>query len=360
MAEEAGERTERATAKRRQQAREEGQAARSTEVNSTLVLLAGVVSTLAAFSWMGLQLSDVGRYFFGEAGQASLEGPGDGARMLLVLGQKVVLAVAPVLLATFVVGTGSAFVQVGWNFSTKAFSPQLSKLNPIEGIKKLVSKQAFFELGKNLLKVIVIGTVAALTVKALLPQIVGILQLDLMDALDVSATFVWKLVLRLLGALAVLAIVDLWWQRHRHEEQLKMTKEEVKREHKDQEGDPQIKARIRSIMLEQSRRRMMDDVKTADVVVTNPTHFSVALDYDAGESAPKVVAKGQGQLALRIREVARESGVPVIEEAPLARALYRVVKVGDPIPSDLFESVAKVLAAVYRTNQRKAARARGV
>lgn len=360
MAEQAGERTERATEKRRQQAREEGQAARSTEVNSTLVLLAGVVSTLWAFGWMGSQLADVGRFFFDEAGQASLESPGDGVRMLLLMGQKVVLATAPVLLATFVVGTGSAFLQVGWNFSTKAIQPQLSKLNPIEGIKKFVSKQAFFELAKNLLKVTVIGTVAVLTVRALLPQIVGILDLDLAAALGVSALFVWKLVLRLLGVLAVLAIVDFWWQRHRHEEQLKMTKEEVKREHKDQEGDPQIKSRIRSLMLEQSRRRMMDDVKTADVVVTNPTHFSVALDYDPSESAPRVVAKGQGQLALRIREVAREAGVPVVEEPPLARALYRVVRIGDQIPADLFEAVAGVLAAVYRVNRRKAEQAGGL
>jgi flagellar biosynthesis protein FlhB len=354
MAEQDAERTERATGKRRHQAREDGQVARSAEVNSTFVLLVGVTSLMAALGWMGQQLSDVGTFFFSEVGRTPLESPSDGIRLLLTVGSKVVYALAPVLGATFVVGTMVAFLQVGWSFSTKAFAFRGSKLNPLEGLKKFVSKQMFFELGKNLLKVAVIGLVATLTIRSLLPQIVGVLDLPLQGALSTSAQFVWKLVLRLLGILAVLAAIDFWWQRHRYEEQLKMTKEEVKREHKDQEGDPKVKARIRSIMFEHARQRMMEAVKTADVIVTNPTHFSVGLKYEASEPAPRVIAKGQGHLAMRIREVAREHGVPVIEEAPLARALYRVVKVDDFVPTNLFEAVARVLAAVYRVNRRQA------
>jgi flagellar biosynthetic protein FlhB len=354
VAEQDGERTEPATAKRRRQARDEGQVARSSEVNSTFVLLIGVASLLLAFGWMGHQIGDVGRYFFSEAGQAPLESGADGARLLLLMGEKVLLATAPVLLATFVVGTGVAFMQVGWNFSTKAFAFSATKLNVLSGLKRLVGKQAFFELAKNLTKVFVIGLVAVLTVRALLPQIVGTLDLPLGSALDVSGHFVWRLVLRLLGVLAVLAAIDFWWQRHRHEEQLKMTKEEVKREHKDQEGDPKVKARVRSIMFEHARQRMMDALKTADVVVTNPTHFAVGLKYEPTDPAPRVVAKGQGHLALRIREVARDHGVPIMEDPPLARALYRVVKVDGFVPSSLFEAVARVLAAVYRLNRRRA------
>ncbi len=354
MAEEDGERTERATAKRRRQAREEGQVARSSEVNSLFVLLVGVVTLMGAFAWMGTQLREAGLYFFSEAGRASLESPRDGMQMLLIMGQKVVYATAPVAGATFLVGTASAFGQVGWNFSAKALAFQWQKLNPVEGLKKFVSKQAFFELGKNLLKIGLLGLVAVLTIRSLLPQIVGILDMELIASLGTASQFVWKLVLRLLGLLAVLAAIDLWWQHYRYEEQLKMTKEEIKREHKDQDGDPKIKARIRGLMLEQARRRMMDDVKTADLIVTNPTHFSVGLKYESAEPAPRVVAKGQGHLALRIREVARDHGVPVIEEPPLARALYRVVKVGDYVPTSLFEAVARVLAAVYRVKRRKA------
>jgi len=354
MAEQDGERTEPATAKRRREARDEGQVARSSEVNSTFVLLFGVATMMAAFGWMGQQLREAGVYFFSEAGQASMETTGDGVRMLMVMGMKVVYASAPVLAATFLIGTGAAFLQVGWNFSVKAFSFQMTKLNPIEGLKKFVSKQAFFELGKNLLKVGVLGLVSILTIRRLLPEIVGIMDLPLSGALDQSSRFVWLLVLRLLGILAILAAIDFWWQRHRHEEQLKMTKDEVTREHKDQEGDPKVKARIRSIMFEHARQRMMEAVKTADVIVTNPTHFSVGLKYDTTDPAPRVIAKGQGHLALRIREVAREHGVPVIEEPPLARALYRVVKVDGFVPSSLFEAVARVLAAIYKINRRQA------
>ena len=175
-----------------------------------------------------------------------------------------------------------------------------------------------------------------------------------MQGWELGGDLLQGLVLRLLLVMAVLAIVDLVWQRHRFEQQIMMSKQELKQENRDSEGDPQVRARLRSMMLEIARRRMMDDVRKADVVLTNPTHVSVALKYDRHEPAPRLTAKGQGHLALRIREVAREAGVPILERPPLARALYRAVKVGRFVPTDLYEAVAQSLAAVYRARRRVA------
>ena len=353
--EDGGERTEKATDKRRRMAREEGQAARSMEVNSVVVLLAGLGTTWAAIGWIGEQMMRASRHFFGNAGQIPLESPSEGLAQLGIALEQTALATAPVLLATFVLGTAIAFGQVGWNFSTKAMQFKVSKLNPLEGLKqKFFSKQTWFELAKNLIKVVLLGVVAGLTIRDLLPKVVGLAGLPVVPGWEESMSLIIGLLLRLLAVMFVLALIDLWFQRYRHEESIKMTKEEVKREHKDAEGDPKIKARIRSMMMEKFRQMMMENVKTADVVVTNPTHYSVALRYRPDEGAPKLVAKGQGHLALRLREIARENGVPVMENPPLARALYRTVEVGQFVPGDLFEGVAQVLAAVYRADRKRA------
>jgi flagellar biosynthesis protein FlhB len=355
---EGSERTESATPKRRNEARQEGQAARSAEVNSVVVLLAGLVTTFVALGWMGQRMGAASVFCLANAGTIDLETPAHAIGVFLVVGREVSYALVPVLLATLVLGTAVAYFQVGWNWSMKALHFKSTKLNPITGIKgRFFSKQTWFELGKNLVKVTLLGTVAAYAIRDSMPEIVGLAALPVVAGWRAGLLLVLELLLRLLAVLAVLAAIDLWFQRRRHEDSIKMTKEEVKREHKDAEGDPKVKARIRSMMLEQFRRNMMEGVKTADVVVTNPTHFAVALRYEAKEGAPRVVAKGQGFLALRIREIALENHVPIVENPPLARALYRTAEVGDFIPADLFESVAQVLAAVYRADRRRAAAA---
>lgn len=349
-------RTEKATPRRRREARNQGQVARSAEINSVVVLLCGVALVFGGMGWMGHQLLGAGRFFLSEAAFVQVGMPAEALRMILLLLSKTAIAVAPVLLGTMVMGTAAAFGQVGWNFSTEALQFKFEKLNPIEGLKqRFFSKQAFFELAKNLLKVVLLGAVAGLAIRDFLPQLVGLSTLDLMRGWDEGAAFIVLLVLRMIGVMAVLAVADFLWQRYRTDEQMKMTKEEIKREAKDSDGDPQIKSRIRSLMYEQARRRMMDDVKTADVVLANPTHYSVAIRYRSEHPAPQVVAKGQGILALRIREVARQNRVPVVEDPPLARALYRAVKVGGFVPVDLFESVARVLATVYRAARKRGA-----
>lgn len=355
---EGGERTETATSKRRGEARREGQVARSAEVNSVVVLVAGLVGTWVSMGWMGQHLGKASVYFFGNSAEVSLETTKEALLVLGVVLRESALALLPVLLATLVLGTGSALYQVGWSWSTKAMEFKATKLNPVSGLKsRLFSKQMWFELGKNLLKVILLGLVAALAIESMMPELVGLASLPVVPGWDAALDLIIQLLLRMLAVLAVLAAIDLWYQRRRHEDSIKMTKEEVKREHKDSEGDPKVKARIRAMALESFRKAMMENVKSADVVITNPTHFAVALRYQPGEGAPRVVAKGQGFLALRIREIALDHHVPIVENPPLARALYRAVEVGEFIPGDLFEGVAQVLAAVYRADSRRAAAA---
>jgi len=353
-----GEKSEQATPKRREKAREEGQVARSQEINSVAVLVAGFLILIAGVAFIGEQLRAVGTFFLSEAAFVRIETISDAAAMLFTAGEKGALALAPIAGGLLLVALGIGYAQVGFNWSNKAWSFRLEKLNPIEGVKnRFFGKSTWFELGKNLFKVALLFGIAGFALVDMVPELVGLSQYELSEGWSDAVGILLELLLRMLAALLVLALIDLWWQRHRHEEQLKMTKEEVKRELKDQEGDPHVKARLRSIMLEQMKKRMLEDVKTADVVVTNPTHYSVAIKYKADEGAPRVVAKGQGHLALRIREVAREHRVPVIENPPLARALFRVADIGDFVPIDLYESVAQVLAAVFRADKRRSAAA---
>ena len=353
-----GERTESATPQRREKAREEGQVARSAEVNSVAILVAGFLLIVAGVTWMGSQLRSIGIFYLGEAGHQPIEELADASSLLLLAGQKLALALLPTCLGLLAVALGIGYAQVGMRWSNKAWSFKFEKLNPIEGAKqRFFSKTTWFEFGKNVFKVFLLGGIAGFALVDMVPDLVDLAHYDLLGGWKAAMFILLELLLRMLGALLVLSVLDLWWQRHRHEEQLKMTKDEVKREMKDAEGDPHVKARLRSIMLEQMKRRMLDDVKTADVVVTNPTHYSVALKYEARDGAPKVVAKGQGHLALRIREIAREHRVPVIENPPLARALYRTAEIGSFVPVELYESVAQVLAAVFRADRARSAAA---
>lgn len=355
---EGGEKTEKATPRRRERAREEGQVARSAEINSVAVLVSGFLILVAAVTWMGQHLRGLGIYFLSEAGQHRVESLDEAASLLWTAGWQGTLVLIPVLGGLFLVALGIGYAQVGFKWSNKAWSFRPEKLNPIEGVKgRFFSKNTWFELGKNLFKVGLLGGIAGFAIVDMVPELVGLSQMDIVGGWHVAVRILLELLLRMLAALLVLALIDLWFQRHRHEEQLKMTKEEVKRELKDQEGDPHVKARLRSIMLEQMKRRMLEDVKTADVVLTNPTHYSVALSYKAEEGAPRVVAKGQGHLAMRIREVAREHRVPLVANPPLARALFRAAEIGSFVPVDLYESVAQVLAAVFRADRKRSAAA---
>ncbi len=248
------------------------------------------------------------------------------------------------------------FVQVGPLFTFQPLQPQLTRISPATGFKRIVSKRSLVELGKSLAKIAIVG---ALLASALIDAPSRLLALATMD---VSAAYgeIFRLLLRMgaaaAGALALLALLDFLFQRWDYEKQLMMTRQEVKQELKESEGDPLVKSFLRSMQREVSRRRMMESVKKADVVVTNPVRFAVALQYDPAKmTAPKVVAKGARLVAKRIREIAIAAGVPIVEDPPLARALHKSVRVGALVPLSLYKSVADVLAFVYRRRDRRGA-----
>ncbi len=343
-----GEKTEAATGKRREKALEEGQVAVSQEVNSLIVLLLAFSLLFVVGGFMSRLLGENSRYLFGQAHIFLLDNPYALVEIASANFALILKTLAPIMLTVMVAGVAANVLQVGWHVNISAMAFRWSKLNPVSGLKQIVSKKSAFELFKNVLKITIISTMGWLTINGVIGEVVGTSLLTLDGAAAVGKTMMMKLVYRMLALLALLAVADWTFQKWQHEEDLKMTKQEVKEEAKDLDGDPQIKARIRSMQLENLRRRMMADVPTADVVITNPTHFAVALKYMPGDPAPKVVAKGADHVARRIKEIARENRVPVIENKPLARALHKVVEIGHYIPDELYKAVAEILAYVYR------------
>ena len=226
---------------------------------------------------------------------------------------------------------------------------KLTKLNPVSGLKRLVSLKALVELAKSISKILFIGSIAYLLVKSDMKEFPILMHQEVGQILVFIARVSLKVCFFVCLAMIVLAVLDFIYQRWQHEEDLKMTKQEVKDEQKQTYGDPKVKARIRSVQLEMARRRMMEAVPGADVVITNPTHLALALKFDAREMvAPRILAKGSGHIAERIREIAVEHQIPIVEEKPLAQALFKMVEIGDYIPAELFRAVAEVLAYVYR------------
>ncbi len=349
MAEEtAGERTEQATPRKREKAREKGQVARSQEVNSLFVLVAGAVMLVGTSSSMLRQLEQQTGYLLS---QAHFLGPSNlyGLRYLLDgCGKAFLWTLAPLAVFILIASIAGNLLQVGVKLTPSAMAFQWKRLDPISGAKRFFQKRAFFDLLKTLLKVGMITLLGWAVIRTLMPEVNASALLPLPAILDLARLGYIKLMAVLLAFLVLLSVVDWFFQRQQHESELKMSRQEVKQEHKEFEGDPQIKARVRALQYEASRRRMLAEVPRADVVVTNPTHYAVALKYEAGKAAPVVVAKGADFLAQKIREVARQSRVPIVENKPVARALYASVEVGRPIPESLYQAVAEILAYVYR------------
>ena len=346
--ESAGEKTEKATGKRREDARNKGQVAKSQEVSGALLLLVGMTLLLGSAGHLASNLGRNTSYLLSQAHILRADNP-MGARELLLNNVEVLfLSLGPLFLGLVVTGFGANVMQFGFHLSGEALNFQANKLNPITGMKKFFQKQAFFDLGKNLVKITIITLLATMMIKSLAPQFYALPLLPLPEIVGVGKMGFMKLMAVLLFFLAILAVADWFWQKYQYEDSLKMTKQEVKEEAKDIEGDPQIKARIKGMQYEMARKRMLADVPTADVVITNPTHFAVALKYVQGSAAPIVVAKGQDHVAQTIKKIARKARVPIIENKPLARALHKQVEVGKAIPESLYQAVAEVLAYVYR------------
>jgi len=340
------ERTEQPTSKRREDFRKKGQVAQSKEMH-TAALLSGMLLLwffYAPVFWDEFKELLGNLWFLG--GTFDLT-PLSVVNLAITVTGQVALLLAPALLLVLVIGFFSTYLQIGWLFTTKPLEPDLAKFNPVSGMAKLFSKRSLVELVKSLAKVLLVGTIAYLTVRGEFERSLLLIDMTPVDAVRFIGRVAALVLLKSSGILLVLGILDLVYQRWEMEQKMKMTKQEVKEEFKDAEGDPYIKARIRSIQMEMSRKRMMAAIPKADVVITNPTHLSVAVSYVREEmDAPQIVAKGADHLAMRIREIARENRVPLVENKPVAQALYQL-EVGAQVPEELFQAVAEILAYVY-------------
>jgi len=346
------ERTEQATSKRRQDFREKGQVAQSKEVHTAALLTTSLLLWFFYGPAFWVKLSSLVAGFWRNCGEFQLTEL--SIRMLAgFVIQKVGLLLAPILLLVLVVGFFSSFLQIGWLFTTKPLTPDLTKLDPIKGAAKFFSKRSAVEVIKSLLKVLLIGVIAYKTVAAEFSGALTLVDMGLHETIRYTSIVAVKVLVKCCGILVVLGLFDYAFVRWEMEQKMRMTKQEQKEEFKESEGDPHVKSRIRSIQQQAARKRMMADVPKADVVVTNPTHISVALAYRRGEmDAPRVLAKGADHLAMRIREIARENNVPLVENIPVARALHKL-GIGATIPEELFKAVAEILAYVYNLKGRQ-------
>lgn len=348
MPEDSGqERSERATAKKRQEAREKGQVALSREVPATLVILGALIAMALSGSWSIERLTGVSTHFWANTAQLSISSSAI-TRFLLNLLIEFFLTIFPVFLAVLISAIAGNVLQIGFFISSEALAPKFSKLNPLSGIQRLLSLRSIAEVLKAMLKILFLGCAGWLVLRSEADRFPLMIQMDLIDV----GHYLWQVMLKIglfsFLVMAILAAMDYAFQRWQYEKDLRMTKQEVKEEMKQTEGDPKIKSRIRSIQMELARRRMMAAVPGAAVVITNPTHLAVALQYQSGMMAPRVVAKGAGFVAQRIREIASQNGVPVIENKPVAQMLFKAVEIGQSIPIELYKAVAEILAFVYR------------
>ena len=350
MAEESfQEKTEQPTPKKIADARKKGTVAQSREIPSAIILLTALGFFFFSGSWMFSSMSEFMGVMFRNIGLFRIHDITTASTLSIIILKNVLSIILPFMLAVVVAGIVANIVQIGFLFSPEAFSPKLSKFNPIKGIKKLFSLKSLVELVKSLIKITFVGGIAYLTIKTELKTIPTLMQMDIKDIISFIGTTSFKICLYVSLALIIMAVLDYAYQKYEHTKSLKMTKQEVKDENKQTEGDPKVKARIRSIQIEMSRRRMMEAVPEADVVITNPTQLAIALKFDSEKMlAPKIVAKGAGKIAERIREIADENHVPIVENKPLARTLFKIAEIGDYIPAELYQAVAEVLAYVYR------------
>ncbi len=342
------ERTEKATPRRRRKAREEGQVARSQEINSAGVILVGFVALYLMGPYLGPQISGLMKYTMANAPTIASTDP----TFFKVFGDNM-LKFFTILLPIFAVMTAVAFgvnvVQVGFMVTPKALEPKFDKLDLVKGLKRILSLKSVVQLIRDSLKLIVVGFVAYLAIKGEFDSFFLLPDQTVTQMAITMGKLALKLALKISLVILVLAFLDYLYQRYEFEKSIRMSKQELKDEYKDTEGSPQIKARVRQLQREMSRSRMMKAVPTADVVVTNPTQLAVALKYDADKAnAPFVVAKGERLIAQKIKEIAKKHDIPVVENKPLARALFKMCDIGQVIPSNLYRAVAEVLAYVYR------------
>lgn len=348
-----GEKTEPATAKKLKEAREEGQVAKSKELSSAVDLIVLFVILKVFISFIGENLLNVFALIYNKIPDFINDSAGGMNTFLArTVINNVLLLILKILAPVLIIGLITCIliniVQVGWKVTAKPMKPKPSKINPLNGFKRIFSKDSVFELVKSIAKIVLIIYVAYSSIKDHQNELFILYEISLMQAILLVGDIVINTGLKISLIYLVLGIADWVYQKHKFNEDMKMTKQEVKDEYKNTEGNPEIKGRQRSKMREVSQRRMMQSLPTADVVITNPTHLAVAIKYDAEvHSAPIVVAKGADYLAMKIREQAKEHHIEIVENKPLARMLYANVEIGAEVPPELYQAVAEVLAFVY-------------
>jgi flagellar biosynthetic protein FlhB len=350
------EKTEKPTPRRLSEARKKGNIAKSTDINTAVVLLVGVVLVKMQFTSIGQRMTELTHEALGNLPKEDLTTTSLMA-IFLHLGLQYALIVGPILLTLLVAGLVTNYVQVGVLFTTEPITPKLEKINPIPGFKRLFSRRSAIETLKAILKMGVVGYLAYKVLYDNYAQLTATVMADRASMAVLFGSIAWEIAWKAVMTLLVFGILDYFYQRWEHEKGLKMTKQEIKDESKQSEGDPMVKGRIRRLQREAARRRMMTEVPKATVVITNPTHFAIALKYERdGMEAPKCVAKGMDHVAQKIKEIAAENDVPMVENVPLARALYKKVEVDEEIPEDMYSAVAEILVMVDRMNKKKGRR----
>ncbi|RKM62435.1 flagellar biosynthesis protein FlhB [Butyrivibrio sp. CB08] len=347
------EKSEEPTTKKLDDARKEGQVAKSQEVATAFSLLALFVILRILYPFIGSNFQAIFERVYNNIPNVArtYDGYLPVATIISILNNAILtmlLIAAPFLIIGFLIAFLSDLVQVGFKPTSKPLQPKLSKINPISGMKKIFSTRKLFELGKSILKLAVMAVVIYSFFTGRTESLFLLYDMPLKQAIGLMGDLIISLGLRIGVAYMIIAIMDLIYQRRKFKKDMMMTKQEVKDEYKNSEGDPAVKSAQKRRMMESSRRRMMQQLPQADVVITNPTHYAVAIKYDAEEAdAPIVVAKGSDYLAQKIKEIAKENGVEIVENKPLARMLFANVEIGEMVPPELYKAVAEVLAYVY-------------
>ena len=345
--------TEEPTSKKRSDAKQKGQVGRSTEMSTAFVLLIGFFVIKVLWEGIYTDIATYTTYVF-----SHLDQPTDTenvVRIFIGIMELLARTALPIMLSIMFVGLAINLFQVGLTFSTEAIGFKLDKLNPINGFGRIFSKRSLIELLKSLLKIAIIGYFLYTYLVGQLLAMPQFIYYDLGTSLALISKIVFDMAFEVIGVIMILGFLDFGYQKWQTTQDLKMSKQEVKDEMKQTEGDPQIKGKIKQKQRQMAMSRMMQEVPKADVIVTNPTHFAVALQYHKGMVAPLIVAKGQDLVAQKIKGIAREANVPIVENRPLARALYASADIGDTVPSELYQAVAEVLAYVYRLKHRRRA-----
>jgi flagellar biosynthetic protein FlhB len=354
------EKTEEPSAHKIEESRKKGEVASSKELTSVLVLAGSVLTLTLSIVFIYEVLNEYLRWLYSLEVQKAFT----PEYQKLILSKGVVAAlkcVGPIFLASFTLGIFANVMQFGLLFAPEVLELKWDRLDPIQGFKKLFSMRSVVEAIKGIFKFLVILSIVYFFLKDSMGTYQGFLHIDFVNSVFYGKAFLTKLGFAIVTGMLIIAIFDFMYQKYAYRKKMMMSKEEAKREHKEQEGNPEVKQKIKMIQREMSQKRMMTDIPSADVIVTNPTHLSIAIKYDPETMvAPTVIGKGADHVALRIRTIAKEHDIPIVENVPLARSMYKTVKIGEGVPRNLYKAVAEILAFVYKLRRKKKALSSGV